>query len=427
VESILSKIKTKIIESIRLLNSKGFFHLLSANFLTQFLGFGTLLLVTKLVSPTEIGEIKVIQSYVAIFIILAGFGFNTAVLKYCAEDIGKQEKERILKYSVKYSAYTTIFSYILLVILAANGVIGSSRNISYWLMVYGAVLPFMVMTNLGMIYLQAIKQIKRMAKVQSLVKLQSFVVIIISTYLWGFKGFIMATIVAYFIGVIPILREIGIDFLKEKPLKTKGFFSMAIFSMLANGVSLLGQYGDIFILDKFCMEKEQLGFYSLATIFLTGAVQVTGVVQSIITPYFSAHCQDKKWVYSYLIKNQLKMIILSIIVAIGTYIFCYFFVPYFYGEQYRSVLTYLEILLLKYIVYSSYALIGAVLVGLGLTNYNLLVVAITTPISLILSYFFLQNHGIIGVAYSQLISACIILGMVLIISRIALKRYFKTI
>ena len=37
---------------------KGFFHLFSANCLTQLLGFGSLIIVSKLLLPEEVGAIK---------------------------------------------------------------------------------------------------------------------------------------------------------------------------------------------------------------------------------------------------------------------------------------------------------------------------------------------------------------------------------
>lgn len=413
-----------VASTYRLLIKKGFFSLLSANFLTQFLGFGTILLVAKILSPVEIGQIKVFQSYMAVFMILAGFGFNTAVLKYCAEGIPVKNKYGILKYAVQCSAYSIIASCLLVYALAYSGCI-VTNDMSYWFIVYGLTLPFMVLTNLGMVYLQAIKQISKMAKTQSIIKLQSFILILSSTYIWGFKGFIIATICAYAAGLIPLIKEIGYKFIFEGTYRPKKFMYIAVFSMLANGVSLLGQYGDIFILDKFCSDREQIGFYSLATIFLTGAMQVTGTVQSIVTPYFSEHSTDRRWVYSQLIKNQIRMMALGTGVAIGIYFFCYYFIPWFYGHDYAITLLYLKILLLKYVIYSSYAITGVCLVGLGLMKYNFGVVLISTPVSLFLSYLLLRDYGVIGVSYAQFFAAIFVFILQIVTTKIALLNYYQ--
>ncbi|RKZ84102.1 MAG: sugar isomerase [Candidatus Parabeggiatoa sp. nov. 1] len=410
------------------LHKKGFFDLLSVNFLTQFLGFGTLLLVAKFLTPTEFGQIKIIQSYAAVFLLLAGFGLNTAVLKFCAENRVAEEKESILKLAIQRTIVASFLVLILLSGLAFTNIITSSREQSSWLLIYAIGIPFAALTALLMIYLQALKKIKQMTRVQAIIKLQSFVVIIVSTWIWGFQGFIFSTVAAYIIGLIPLIKQIGINFLKNPSNKTipNNFMSIAIFSLLANGVSMIGQYADIFILDHFTNDREAIGYYSLATILILGATQVTNTVQSIATPYFSERGHDKTWFYQKLFQTQTRMAALSVVVAIGVYVIAWFIVHFFYGENYIVTLSYLRILLLKYIMWSSCAIIGVSLVGLGLMRYNLTIVAISTPVGVILSYFLLQTNGILGVAWAQVLASFVMFILVLLISRIALRRYFST-
>ena len=81
----LNSYKEKFLVLIKDINKKGFFHLLSAKFLLRFFGFGSQLLVIKFLSATEMGQIKTMQSFISVATLLAGFGFNTAVLKICSE------------------------------------------------------------------------------------------------------------------------------------------------------------------------------------------------------------------------------------------------------------------------------------------------------------------------------------------------------
>lgn len=76
---------SRILQLLRDILNKGFFHLLSANFIIGFLGFGSQLLVAKFLTPVELGQIRTMQSFIGVATILAGFGFNTAVLKLCSE------------------------------------------------------------------------------------------------------------------------------------------------------------------------------------------------------------------------------------------------------------------------------------------------------------------------------------------------------
>lgn len=406
------------------LQKKGFFYLLSANFLTQFLGFGTTILVAKFISLTEIGQIRIIQSYAAIFAILAGFGFNTAVIKYCSENIPQEQRLRILNYAVRCSFITTCGSFLLWCFFVYYDVILPSSHLHSYILIFGLSLPFWVSTNIGMSFLQATKQVKKMAKIQSLIKLLSFIIIVGSAFWGGLQGFIISTVFAYFIGTIPIFKEIGTSFFNTKYLIPNGIKSMALFSMLGNSVSLLGQYGDIFILNYCYTDKEQIGYYSLATIFLIGAMQITGTIQSIVTPYFSENSKNKEWIYMQLKKNQLRMAILSIIMAIIIYYGCFIFIPFFYGNDYTMTLPYLKLLMVKYVIYSSYSIIGVCLLGLGLVKSNFIVVCTTTPINWGISYFCLQHYEIIGIAYAQIISSSFTFICVIIVAGYSLKRYF---
>jgi O-antigen/teichoic acid export membrane protein len=409
----------------RWLHEKGFFHLLSANFLTQFLGFGTSLLVAKFLTPVELGEVKILQSYTNLFVLLAGFGLNSAVLKFCAENRPAQNKEFILRFSLLRASATTFITLLLLSLLSLTGVVTASKYLALWLLVYGLVIPFSAATQIFMVYLQALKKIKEMAQSQTLIKAQSFLVIVLCTWVWGFRGFVFATIAAYFAGLIPLLRQVGLRFLRATSGSVPiGFAGLALFSLLANGVNALGQYGDIFILDHFNQDRAGIGYYSLALTFVLAATQVTATVQSIVTPYFSERAQNETWMRRQIRRNQLRMSALSLAVAASVYGLAWVLVQTVYGLSYRDTLTYLAVLLLKYVIYSSYAVIGVAIFSLGFVRYNFIAVAISTPLGLLLSYELLQRIGIIGVAWAQVGTALLTLVLVVIAGQLALRRFF---
>jgi O-antigen/teichoic acid export membrane protein len=227
------------------------------------------------------------------------------------------------------------------------------------------------------------------------------------------------------VGLIPLLGQLGFRFFKAQgSALPSGFASVALFSLLANGTSALGRYGDVLILDHFSADRVSIGYYSLATTFVLAAIQVTATVQAIVTPYFSEHAQDEAWVRGQLVRNQLRMAALSVLVALGVYVLAWVIVPWIYGPSYRPTLTYLSVLLLRYVVWSSCAVIGAAFVGLGLMRYNFIVGAISTSVGLVLSYLLLQIYGIVGVAWAKVVAAILTFVLVVVIGRIALRREF---
>ena len=409
------------------LRKKGFFHLLSANFLAQFLSFGSLLLVARLLSPAEFGEIRIIQSYVSLFTILAGGGLSTAVHKYCAESRTSENKDNILRHSLVIASMTTVITLAFMVVLAMAGGLAKSSRFPLWLLVYAlGVIPCAVMSDILALFLQAQKRIKEVAGMQALMKGLAFGVVVISTWLGGFHGFIASTIVASLVGLLTLLRLVRLRFFNAHCYALpEQFANFAFFSVLAGAINIYGQYTDIFILDYFVRDRVEIGYYSLATIFLLGAIQVTTTIQTLATPYFSERAHDQTWFRRKLIQTQTRLAALSVAVAVAVYIAAAVLVYLIYGANYRASLLYLGILLVKYILYSSSAMISIALIGLGLVRYNFAAVAVATPAGLALSYSLLQRFGVAGVAWAQVGSAAIVLIMLLILYRRALKRSFN--
>lgn len=405
------------------LNQKGFFHLLSVKFLIQFLGFGTSLLVAKFLTPVELGEVKILQSYSMVFFIAGGFGISAAVLKLCSENMEPEDKHRILKMSVKRIMLTGGAAFALISALSLSGLITSSRHLAVWLVIYSLTIPFAVITDLLACFLQACKKIKEMARAQGLIKFQSFILIVLSTWRWGFKGFVVATVAAYIAGTIPLIRQVGIKFIRSKPIALPSAFnSLAGYSVLSNGTSIIAQYCDIFILDHFVKNRAEIGFYGLATLFVLAAMEVTGAAQSIVTPYFSEREHDTAWVRRQLILNQLRAIALALITAAGVWLFAYILISTVYGPKYLPTMQYLHILLLRYLVWSAYAIIAGAMLGLGLVRSKAIASIINMIASFTLCYLFVGKWSVTGVAWAQVAATAITLLTYLILILFTLNR-----
>jgi O-antigen/teichoic acid export membrane protein len=407
------------------LREKGFFHLLSVNLLAQALGLGSILVVARFLSPQELGEVKILQSYTALLIAVATFGYDTAILKVCSEPRSQEERAAILRLGLRRVLLATAISLAVYAALILSGLLASSVRLAHWMLVYAAVVPFAVLASILIVYLQALKKIKQMARAQAWIRLQSFLVVVACTWLWGFRGFVFATIAASAVALLPLLREARVRVVGEVPLQpVSGLGRLALLSVLGTAVGLLGQSADIFVLDHFARDREAIGYYALATIFVLGAMQVTATVQSIATPYFSERAADGRWFRRQLIRTQLRMTGLSIAVAGVLYVLARLFIPLVYSERYLAAVPYLAILLLRYILWSSYAVMGVALLGLGRLEYNLAAAVIVTPVGLGLSYLFLQRFGVSGVAWAQVVAATLDLVLLLMLTRLALRRTF---
>ncbi len=264
-----------------------------------------------------------------------------------------------------------------------------------------------------------------MGRSQAIIRLQSFVVVIAATFLWGFPGLVLSSVVASFIGLVPLVAQVGSQFLHAPRVATPPRFTeMAVFSMLANGMYMLGNFGDIVLLDHLVDDRETIGYYSLATLFLLAASQVVVTVQSIVTPYFAQNAHRETWFRAQLWRNQFRLVALSVAVATACLISAWFLVRFFYGDAFRPMIVFLAILMLKYVLNAAYSVMGPAVLAIGQVKYNFLVVAITTPLGLALAYVLIVRHGIIGAAWAQAVAAGLNLLLMLATTHRALRSHF---
>lgn len=422
----LSLTLNPILQLFANITKKGFFHLLSANVIIGFLGFGSQLLVAKFLTPIELGQIKAIQSFIAVGTILAGFGFNTAVLKLCSEKRASEERAFIFRQNFYYTIVPVLLVLAGLFCLAKLGLLSPDKTINKWLPFYMLVIPAVTYATLIMVYLQALKKIQLMARMQVFIRMFGFIILIPATYFYGLVGFILSTIFIGYTALMPLLNLVK-DSLAVK-VKVKAVFPQSFFfakwSVAGNAIATIGQFADIFMLNYLIKDRVSFGYYGLATIFIIGLNYITSSVQSIATPYFSEKSDDKKEFLRVLKKYEKLMILLALGVSIVAFLIIPPFIEIIYGNSYASAGVYFRILVLKYFFWSCYALLGVAILGLGKMRYNFFSVSISVPISLFLSYFFITSYGITGAAVAQALAYFITLIIVLFIINHVIKIHF---
>lgn len=311
------------------------------------------------------------------------------------------------------------------ILLSSVGLITSSSFLSKWLIIYLGIVPIDVFTNLLTIYLQSQKRFKHMAAAQAIFRIQTAPIILLGTWRWGFQGFIITSIISHGIGLWPFLKYASLGIFKKFNLSIPGeLMHYAFFSFLAQILNQFTINGDILILDHFSTDRENIGYYSLALLFILAATLVSQTVQSITTPYFSEHSNDEQWFRTRLRKNQFRMALFSIAIALAIYFVGQLIIPLFYGPTYSPTIGYLQILLISFVLQGTFAIISSAIIGLGKMNFTFIIAALSTPLELGLTYFSLQRFGFIGVAWSQVITSLFILALSIIFVQIAMKQKF---
>lgn len=384
---------------------KGLIHIFSANLLNQVLGFFSTLMVTKMLSPHEIGSLKIIQSYILIATTFASLGFPTAIIKFCSEVKAISLREYILKYAIKNTCICACCIYFLSILLAYLKIFSDDYIVLTWFPIYAILILPNGIFNIIFMYLQAIKNFKKIAKLQSYMKIVSVFIIIGSAYVCGIEGYVFAILITSFITIVLLLKSLKMNFLLGKretlPL---GFIFLSRMGILTAVIGTLGKYIDIFFLDAFIQERDLIGYYAIASTFVMIGTLLVGSVQGFLTPYLAEKSRDYKTVWRDMIHYQKILSICIMLLCPLIYIFVDVLVIFYYGLEYECVLVYLIAMLVQLWLHSSYSIIGCTLTSLNKEHYNLTVSSIYLIIKIVLSYYFINTYGLIGFIYSQVLA-----------------------
>lgn len=158
VSDVMIKMRLDISALWKKVIEVGFFHLLSANLFIQLAGFSGQIFLTRWLTVEEIGRLKVLQSFTAIFVLLATVGMNTAILQKCAEQPTVELKNLYLLTGIKISLYSSVFVTIVVFVLADMQLISNNPAINQAMKTYCLIVPSMVINGVLVVYWQALKK-----------------------------------------------------------------------------------------------------------------------------------------------------------------------------------------------------------------------------------------------------------------------------
>lgn len=401
----------KILQNFR---QKGFFNLLSANMLIQVVAFAAQLFVAGILFPDDIGRIKIIQTYLSIFSIVAGMGFSASTLKLCSENRSKEEQTSLFRSAFFFTLISTICLYIIILILNIFSIFTSDKLIQ-WLIPLGL---FPIISNsLFMVfvsYFQATKKIKLIANLTISNKLIAISAIIILSYFWGIKGYYLAYNLSFILMLIVCFQLFRSTITKDfyQPLNKSLFsdhWNYAKPSMLANLLSESSVYMDILLLSFFIHDMNEIGYYSFA-ITLTVLLRILpSTVQQISIPYLST-LSSKKNDFIIVFKRYNKM--LYVVVGV-TLIIALISIPYLihwvFGGKYDQSMPYFTLLAVGWSIRQLTQLQSAAIFSLGKINFSVYISLISLAFNIVLYSIALNFFGLLGAAYASILSGTVIL------------------
>ncbi|MBI1362973.1 MAG: oligosaccharide flippase family protein [Proteobacteria bacterium] len=417
MQTLLPRLKNNLLHS-------GFLHTFAANFLTNMLAFGSVLVVAYFLTPADIADIRLMQAYTIIGITLASLGYTTGLLKACAESDDKALEEAYLKRVTRHTLLAALAYCAVLLALVEGGVIAlSSANLHTYLPPMLLTIPMAVLIENIRNFLLAKKAFKAAANAQINVRILTFFIVIGASWAFGLAGFVAATLLAYAFGAARFLRESGLGFIRRPRVDFPDYFvRFSLFAMFGNLFVIIASYGDMFLLDATSIDRDLLGAYALASVLLGGLMVVTASVQTILLPDMLKNQSNRAWLRAHFIEKQLKLGAVSVVLALLGWAGVAVFFPLVYGADYALTPALFGGMCVQYVLVSCGTLGGSVMMGLGRTSVNTAVAGIALLAGFVFAYLVMPAYGIWGMVYGKILYGALICLLTNIIVFASLRR-----
>lgn len=380
------------------------FHVLFANVAQQIIAFVGVLAIARLLPAEEFAQIRIAMAYMAVALILGAGGFTAPILRYCADPLFEADhRRRLLSLGLSW-----VFVISLLVVFSwlAINLATNRQGIEFFVLtIYALQIPALAATSLLLVYIQAVQRFKLLAFIQIGTRATSLLLTVPACYLFGLPGFLFATLAMAFLSVVPLLVAARPSFFLWGYGVPGGFYSLAGYSLLGMGITTVGQYADLMMLDWVDADKTDVAMYSLATIFFFAASALAGAVQGVATPYFTGLMTDRAGFRSSLLQFSIWLIAGGIAVAAGAFILAWFLEVFFLGPAYSGLSLMVALLMVRFCIWCSYAVGGAAMVGIGAIKQGTTIALFTTSLAIIAGYPLVLWYGVWGAGIAQVLVA----------------------
>ena len=400
------------LQEIKAVGSKGFFYLFTAQGLIIIVGFVSQFFVAGFLDPTDIGRIKIMQTFINLSTLICGLGFNTSLLKLASENRDDKEKKQLYQTAFLITLISFVFIYLVLYLLSFCGMLSTDPIISELFPIYALFLLPLSLQSIQLAYYQARKQIKKMAKLQFIVKVISILFIIIFTWIFKLEGYIITIVFTGFSAII--IFEIGIkniifkaSYFKLNIKILKSMWHLAGFALITNIVGTLAATVDIYLINYLITDRKEVGYYMFALTILSVYELFPTTIQQIAFPFFSEQSHSyNKWYNSYKKYNKLNHVLVFCVVLAGACLLPILVKVSFSGKYDRSIYYFL-FLSIAWLIKSSNIMKGTAIMGHGRFDLNFWGSLITLLITIPIVFVLVKNYGLDGAVLGMIVAAII--------------------
>lgn len=367
----------------------------------------------KELGPTGLGLYTLVFTIYMFGMQFAAFGIGAALTKYIAQYNDEPMKIRELVTSgVAGSIVSGFVMGVLLYLL--SGIIAiqffNSPDMTDLLKISALCFPFLAMQKAVIGTLNGLRRMKWFAVV-NIVQNVSVLGITVILVLWlnmditgAVFGFVLPTIVVGLFSLAFVK-----DYFTTSPKLVHTIFKeiscFGFYVVLANSIGLINTNIDNLLIGYF-MNETEVGYYSVAIIFMMGITILPQSVQRIVTPSIATYYGKRdfgnirKLIKSTAIKTFTIIVFISAFLAL----FGKFMIVSIFTDEFVPAHTPMLVLLIGYSIFAVFIPIGGCLASIGKVQILYWIGAMSAILNILLNITLIPQFGIVGAAGATSIS-----------------------
>lgn len=372
-------------------------HVFLSFLIAKICGFLSSIVIIRLLSETDFGVLSVVMAVFAIFLPFSGLGSNQILLRYgsISENDDKQKLSA-------YLFFKGFFYEVLLIIifLAFSFFYGEKYENVYVIFLFcGVRLLGFYLANHIQTYYRIIGKNNVFAKVNNVINIGGFLILVVFTYFWKFYGYLFAIAIIPYLSLFWLRKEI-ISAEKSPSGNKKELWRFGIFTSATSVISETLFALDILLLGFF-MNENAVANYKVAILLPSNIPFLAISFMQSDYPLLSKNYQNKTFLTSY-IRNYYKIFIpICAGILVFFLIFKRFLLQFFFGENYVENDNLMMVLLLGFTFgMLSRNLFGNLLPAVGKIEINTWVSIVSLLLLTVVSYFMVSTFGVIGMGIS---------------------------
>ena len=361
------------------------------------------LFIIRILPENEFGTISIVASLFAIFMPFSGFGSQQSLLRFGSMSDDVLEKEKLSTYLLKQGfIYQLLLSG--LFIFVSFFFINKYEDIFYIFLLFTIRLIGFYFLNHIQSQFRIFGDNRGFARITNIVNLSGVLLLLVLSYYFGLKGYLIAIAVTPFIAFFWFKREYLNSVIENFSFSKKEIWN---YGLHAAGTALLSDTlfsADVLML-SFLMNETAVANYKVAILIPANITFLALTFMQSDFPVLAKNYRNRNFLTSY-ITNYYKIFIpISLLIFLVGIIFKTEILYLFFSERYADNSWVFVILLAGFSLNMLFRnLYGNLLSAVGMMKMNTAISILTLVMLVLFSFVFVKKFGIEGMAFSLTLS-----------------------